>query len=119
MTDEPKFKVGDKVAVYNCSSWGLPPQRWDEVAKVTHTGRIRLKGAPKDIFDQQGWQRTSGYSRDHIKHDTPELRKEIAAEQEERELRWLLNSYPWRTITLPQLRRLKALLDEFEAEKPK
>lgn len=116
MTDEPRFKVGDKVAVYNPSCWGLTPQRWDEVAKVTPTGRTRLKGAPKDIFDQRGWQRTSGYSRDHIKHDTPELRQEIAAEQEEKELRRLPNSYPWRNLTLPQLRCLKVLLDEFKAE---
>jgi hypothetical protein len=113
MSEEPKFKVGDKVAVYGYGGWGLAPQRWDEISKVTPTGRIRVKGYPRAIYGPDGGERTSSYSGTYLKHDTPELRREIADDEEEKELRRFPINYPWRSLSLPQLRELKALLDTF------
>ena len=118
MSDEPKFKVGDKVAVFNIIRHIFV--MFDESSRMTPTGRIRLKGDPKADYNAKGQERSSSmifYT--YLKHDTPELRQEIADQKEEQELRHLPNSYPWRNLDLSQLRRLKALLDEFEKEKPK
>lgn len=111
--DEP-FKVGDKVAVYGHFD---RLQGFDEIAKITPTGRIRLKGVfAGNIYNPDGIERTSSWSYTRIIHDTPELRQKIAAEQEEKDLRALPHLFSWQPLSIPQLRELKALLDKFKGE---
>lgn len=117
MADNPKFQVGDKVALFGV----LAPHLFywfDEVAKISPTGLIRLVRASGAPYRADGSLKSSkSWEGAYIRHATPELLQELQDKKDLADLKGFVRQYPFHKLELLHLRQLKDLLDKFAGEK--
>lgn len=104
------LKVGDEVAVGG--GWDSPP-RPVKIAAITPSGRFRLENGSE--YNPDG-RRRGGNSYDYFQQWTPEmaeaLRKFVLANKMRGMDRSYAGSRTWKDLTLDQLGRIAAIIDE-------
>lgn len=109
MADLSSLKVGDRVAVVGFDSIKIAT-----IAKITATGRVRLKGMEEVCFSEKGDRMGSSYPRLRIRPIEPRDEIHALAGEASDLLAWFPRSYDLCRLDEPTLRKLCEALTEAE-----